>query len=300
MTAAARRAGTGRDWRGLLFVAPFLSLYALILVFPLLRGVWLSLNQVDLFGDGHFVGLGNYIRLAQDPVFATAMGNTFLVTLMIVSPLTIIALLLAIALNRATKGAAVFRGIFFSSAVLSVTIVTLIWRFVLAPDAGLLGELWQSLGWTPLPFLSDENLVLPAIAITTIWWSVGFPMLLFLAGLQQIPEDMYEAAALDNSSRWTTFWKITLPALRRTVVLVVMLQTAAQVQIFGQAQLMTGGGPGGASRTAVLFLFETAFARWELGYASAAAEVLFLVILAVTLTQYWATGRASGAQEGVR
>ena len=287
---------TGRDWRGLLFVAPFLSLYALILVFPLLRGVWLSLNQVDLFGDGHFVGLGNYVRLAQDPVFATAMGNTFLVTLMIVPPLTIIALLLAIALNRATKGAAVFRGIFFSSAVLSVTIVTLIWRFVLAPDAGLLGELWQSFGWTPLPFLSDENLVLPAIAITTIWWSVGFPMLLFLAGLQQIPEDMYEAAALDNSSRWTTFWKITLPALRRTVVLVVMLQTAAQVQIFGQAQLMTGGGPGGASRTAVLFLFETAFGRWELGYASAAAEILFLVILAVTLTQYWLTGRATGEQ----
>ncbi|MDP1909246.1 MAG: sugar ABC transporter permease, partial [Hyphomicrobium sp.] len=278
---------TGRDWRGLLFVAPFLSLYALIIIFPLLRGIWLSLNQVDLFGDGHFVGLGNYIRLAQDPVFATAMGNTFLVTLMIVPPLTIIALLLAIALNRATSGAAVFRGIFFSSAVLSVTIVTLIWRFVLAPDAGLLGEIWQSFGWTPLPFLSDENLVLPAIAMTTIWWSVGFPMLLFLAGLQQIPEDMYEAAALDNSSRWTTFWKITLPALRRTVVLVVMLQTAAQVQIFGQAQLMTGGGPGGASRTAVLFLFETAFARWELGYASAAAEVLFLVILAVTLTQYW-------------
>ena len=291
---------SAKDWRGLLFVAPFLSLYALIMVFPLLRGVWLSLNQVDLFGDGHFVGLGNYIRLAQDPVFATSMMNTFLVTLMIVPPLTIIALLLAIALNRATKGAAIFRGIFFSSAVLSVTIVTLIWRFVLAPDAGLLGEMWQSFGWTPLPFLSDENLVLPAIAMTTIWWSVGFPMLLFLAGLQQIPEDMYEAAALDNSSRWTTFWRITLPALRRTLVLVVMLQTAAQVQIFGQAQLMTGGGPGGASRTAVLFLFESAFARWELGYASAAAEVLFLVILAVTLTQYWFTGRASGAQEGVR
>jgi multiple sugar transport system permease protein len=290
---------SGKDWRGLLFVAPFLALYALIMVFPLLRGVWLSLNQVDLFGDGHFVGLGNYARLAQDPVFAASMKNTFLVTLMIVPPLTIIALLLAIALNRATRGAAVFRGIFFSSAVLSVTIVTLIWRFVLAPDAGLLGEMWQSFGWTPLPFLSDENLVLPAIAITTIWWSVGFPMLLFLAGLQQIPEDMYEAAALDNSSRWTTFWKITLPALRRTVVLVVMLQTAAQVQIFGQAQLMTGGGPGGASRTAVLFLFESAFGRWELGYASAAAEALFVVILAVTLTQYWATGRTSGAQ-GVR
>ena len=287
-----------RDWNGLLFVGPFLFLYALILVFPLFRGLWLSLNRVDLFGDGEFVGAGNYVRLINDPVFATSLANTFLATLMIVPVLTVLALLLALALNNAGRGAALLRGIFFSSAVLSVTIVTLIWRFVLAPDAGLLGEMWKSLGWEPLAFLSDPNLVLPAIAVTTIWWSLGLPMLLFLAGLQQIPEDMYEAAALDNASRWTTFWRITVPSLRRTLVLVIMLQTAAQLQIFGQSQLMTGGGPSGASRTAVLFLFETAFGRWELGYASAAAEILFLIILAVTLAQYWATGRASGGQGG--
>ena len=287
-----------RDWRGLLFVAPFLTLYAIILIFPLFRGMWLSLHRVDLFGDGEFIGLGNYARLANDPIFATSLGNTFLVTLMIVPVLTVLALLLALALNHAGRGTAIVRGIFFSSAVLSVTIVTLIWRFVLAPDAGLLGEAWKAAGWEPLAFLSDPDLVLPAIAITTIWWSLGLPMLLFLAGLQQIPGDMYEAAALDNASRWRTLWRITIPSLRRTIVLVVMLQTAAQLQIFGQAQLLTGGGPSGASRTAVLFLFETAFGRWELGYASAAAEILFLIILAVTLAQYWATGRATGAQGG--
>ena len=280
-----------RDWRGLLFVAPFLALYLLILVFPLLRGLWLSFSKVDLFGAGHFVGFGNYVRLLHDPVFGTSLMNTFEVTLMIVPVLTIISLMLALALNRAGNGAAIMRGIFFASAVLSVTIVTLIWRFVLAPDAGLLGEAWKALGWEPLPFLSDPNLVLPALALTTIWWSVGFPMLLFLAGLQQIPQDMYEAAALDNSNSWTTFWRITVPGLRRTLILVVMLQTAAQLQLFGQSQLLTAGGPSGASRTAVLFLFESAFGRWELGYASAAAEVLFLIILVVTLTQYWATSR---------
>lgn len=285
-----------RDWRGLLFVAPFLALYLLILVFPLLRGLWLSFNQVDLFGAGHFVGFGNYARLLHDPVFGTSLINTFEVTLMIVPVLTVISLLLALALNRAGKGAAIMRGIFFASAVLSVTIVTLIWRFMLAPDAGLLGETWKALGWEPLPFLSDPHLVLPALAITTIWWSVGFPMLLFLAGLQQIPQDMYEAAALDNSTSWTTFWRITVPALRRTLILVVMLQTAAQLQLFGQSQLLTAGGPSGASRTAVLFLFESAFGRWELGYASAAAEFLFLIILAVTLTQYWATSRAEAGR----
>ncbi|MFL6844061.1 MAG: carbohydrate ABC transporter permease [Allosphingosinicella sp.] len=285
-----------RDWRGLLFVAPFLFLYSAILIFPLFRGLWLSLNRVDLFGDGHFVGAGNYARLARDPVFWSSLANTFKVTLMIVPVLTVLALLLALALNNAGRGAALLRGIFFSSAVLSVTIVTLIWRFVLAPDAGLLGEAWKSAGWEPLAFLSDPHLVLPAIAVTTIWWSLGLPMLLCLAGLQQIPGDMYEAAALDNAGRWTTFRKITIPALRRTLVLVVMLQTAAQLQLFGQSQLLTAGGPSGASRTAVLFLFETAFGRWELGYASAAAEILFLIILAVTFAQYWATGRASEGQ----
>ena len=287
-----------RDWRGLLFVAPFLLLYSIILIFPLLRGVWLSLNQVDLFGDGHFVGAGNYVRLINDPVFGTSLVNTFEVTLMIVPVLTVIALALALALNRASRSAAIFRGIFFSSAVLSVTIVTLIWRFMLAPDSGFLGFVAKALGADPLPFLSDQNLVLPALAVTTIWWSVGFPMLLLLAGLQQIPEDMYEAAALDNAGRWTLFWRITLPSLRRTVVLVVMLQTAAQLQLFGQSQLLTAGGPSGASRTAVLVLFETAFGRWELGYASAAAEILFLIILVVTLTQYWATARTTAQSDG--
>src|SRR3982750_4349757 len=150
-----------RDWRGLLFVTPFLALYLLILVFPLSRGLWLSLNQVDLFGDGHFVGVGNYAQLLRDPVFGTSLINTFDVTLMIVPVLTVIALALALALNRASKSAAVFRGIFFSSAVLSVTIVTLIWRFMLAPDAGFLGFIAKGMGTDPLPFLSDEHLVLP-------------------------------------------------------------------------------------------------------------------------------------------
>jgi multiple sugar transport system permease protein len=210
---------------------------------------------------------------------------------MIVPVLTVLSLALALALNRATRGAAVFRGVFFSSSVLSVTIVTLIWRFVLAPDAGLLGEAAQALGAEPIPFLSHPTWSLWALALTTIWWSIGLPMMLFLAGLQQIPGDMYEAAALDRATVWTTFLRITLPSLRRTVVLVVMLQTAAQLQIFGQSQLLTGGGPGGASRTMVLFIFEVAFGRWELGYASAAAEMLFLLILVVTLIQYWTTSR---------
>jgi multiple sugar transport system permease protein len=293
-----RQSGRRAQLEGFAFVAPFLFLYLFLLIYPLIRGILLSFRNADPFGDGPFVGLDNYARLLADPVFHQSMVNTFMVTLMIVPVLTAIALALALALNRATRSAAIYRGIFFSSSVLSVTIVTLIWRFVLAPDAGLLGELATALGWEPLPFLSHPDLALPALAITTIWWSLGLPMMLFLAGLQQIPEDMYEAAALDRANRWTTFWRVTLPSLRRTLILVVMLQTAAQLQLFGQAQLLTAGGPSGASRTAVLFIYEVAFGRWEIGYATAAAELLFLLIVMVTLAQYWATGRAGEGDRG--
>jgi len=276
---------------GFAFVAPFLLVYIVLLIYPLINGIILSFQRVDLFGGGRFVGLDNYSRLLADPVFHQSLLNTFKLAFLIVPTLTILALLLALALNKPGRLPAVFRGLFFSSSVLSVTIVTLIWRFILTPDAGLIAEISEALGREPIPFLSHPDLTIPALAITTIWWSVGLPMMLFLAGLQQIPEDMYEAAALDRAGRWTTFRRVTLPALKRTTILVVMLQTAAQLQIFGQAQLLTAGGPSGASRPVVLYIYEVSFGRWELGYATALAEVLFMLIIAVTLVQYWAGQR---------
>lgn len=287
--------GWSRRLEGYAYVGPFLLLYGAVLIWPLILGIDISLHRADLFGAREWIGLANYASALADPVFHQAVGNTLMLALLIVPPLTVLALMLALALNRATRGAAIFRGVFFSSSVLSVTIVTLIWRFVLTPDAGLIAEGLEAVGRPAIPFLSDPALVIPALAITTIWWSLGFPVMLFLAGLQQVPADVYEAAALDRASRWTTFRRITLPSIRRTLLLVVMLQTAAQLQIFGQAQLLTSGGPGGASRTMVLYIFEVAFGRWELGYAAALAEMLFGMILLVTLLQYWLTTRNEDA-----
>lgn len=276
---------------GFAFIGPYLLLYLFLFIYPMMLGFGISLNRADLFGAREFVGFENYARLLADPVFHQSLANTFKLAFMIVPTVTIVTLSLALALNRATRGAAIFRGIFFSSSVLSVTIVTLIWRFILTPDAGLMAEVLVGMGLEPVPFLSHPDLVLPALAMATVWWSLGLPLMLFLAGLQQIPADIYEAASLDGASRWTTFRRITLPSLRRTVVLVVMLQTAAQLQIFGQAQLLTAGGPSGASRPIVLFIYEAAFGRWELGYAVAAAEILFLLVLTVTFLQYWTVTR---------
>lgn len=283
-------------WTGYAFVGPFLLVYAAILIVPLLMGIVISFNNADLFGRREWIGLANYSQALGDPVLHQAFFNTLTLTLLIVPPLTAIALMLALALNRSTRLAAILRGVFFSSLVLSVTIVTLIWRFILTPDAGLIAEGLQAAGRAPIPFLSDPDLVIPAIAAATLWWSLGFPIMLFLAGLQQVPGDIYEAAALDGASRWTVFRRITLPSIRRTLLLVVMLQTAAQLQIFGQAQLLTGGGPGGASRTIVLYIFEVSFGRWELGYATAIAELLFGMILALTLLQYWLVTRHEGTR----
>lgn len=283
---------TNRDrFGGFAFVMPFVGFYSFLLILPFVMGVWISFHRADLFGSRQWIGIDNYVRLFADPIFYQAMGTTFTLALLIVPSLTVITLLLALALNRATRSAAIFRGLFFSSSVLSVTIVTLIWRFVLTPDAGLIAKILTAIGMEPIPFLSHPDLTVPAIAITTIWWGLGLPMMLFLAGLQQIPQDIYEAAALDRANRWTTFFRITLPSLRRTTILVVMLQTAAQLQIFGQAQLLTSGGPSGSSRPIVLYIYEIAFGRWELGYAVAAAEVLFILVLALTLAQYWVSSR---------
>lgn len=289
--SAARRQGW---WIGYAFVGPFLLFYAAILLVPLWMGMWVSLYNADLFGQRAWVGLANYAQALSDPVLHQALRNTLLLALLIVPPLTMIALVLALALNRAGRFAAVLRGVYFSSLVLSVTIVTLIWRFILTPDAGLVAVGLAVLGRPPVPFLSDPDLVIPAIAVATLWWSIGFPIMLILAGLQQVPDDMYEAAALDGAGRWTVLRRITLPQIRRTLLLVVMLQTAAQLQLFGQAQLLTGGGPGGASRTMVLYIFEVSFGRWELGYAAAIAELLFGMILCVTLLQYRMVTRQEG------
>lgn len=285
----------GRGWANILFILPFLFVYLVLLVFPLLSGIGLSLFKADLFGVERFVGLRNFVRLAGDEIFHGALINTFAFVLMTVPALAAIGLGLALALNRQTRLAAALRAIFFSSTVLSVTIVALIWRMVFIPEGGLVAEMRSLFGSGPINFLNSPDLALPAIAITTIWWCIGLPMMLYLAALQQVPRELYEAAALDKAGKWKTLWRITLPSIRRTVVLVIIIQVILQFQLFGQAQLMTQGGPSNASRPVVLFIYEAGFRRWDLGYAAAAAQVLFLIILIAAMAQFYVSTRKDAA-----
>lgn len=281
-------------WSNMLFITPYLVFFFSLLVFPLFWGIWLSLNKVDLFGGERFVGLKNYIRVLSDPIFGQAVKNTVIFVGVSVPTLVALGLFLALALNKTSRGSTFLRGVFFSSSVLSVTIVTLIWRIVFIPNDGLMSVMFHYFGWEPIGFLSAKGWSLFSVGVATVWWCIGLPMMLLLASLQQIPKDLYEAAALDNASRWRVLTRITIPSIKPTIMLVAIIQVVMQFQLFGQAQLMTNGGPAGSSRPIVMYIYETSFLRWDVGMGAAASQVLFLIILVAAMLQYWLTTRKEG------
>jgi multiple sugar transport system permease protein len=279
-----------------LFVLPYMLLLLGLLVVPLGLGIWLSFQDYDMLGGfGGFVGWENFRNLLDDKIFLGTVRNTVTFVVMTTPAFVVIGLFLALALNDRMRRSAVMRSIFFGSSVLSVTIVTLIWRLVYLPDRGLLSNVLGFVGLPAVDMVSSERLALPAVAIVTVWWIIGLPMTLFLAALQQIPRDMYEAAALDNASRWRTLTSITLPSIRRTIVMVAVLEIILQFQLFGQALLITGGGPNNTSRPMVQYIYETGFRDQQLGYAAAASQVLFLLMLLAALGQTWLGRRRRGA-----
>jgi len=283
-------------WGNALFIAPYMVFFVALLVLPMLWNIWLSLHRADAFSIGRFIGIGNYDRLLNDAIFLKAVWNTFYFVLLSVPPLALIGLGLALALNRQTKTAAALRTFYFSSSVLSVTIVTLIWRIVFIGQFGLLATIYGWFGATPPAFLSDPDLVMIGIAIATVWWCIGLPMMLYLSALQQIPKEIYEAAALDNAGRWRTLRYITLPSIKRTVILVVIIQIVMQFQLFGQAKLMTNGGPNNESLPMVLYIYQMAFTRWDIGLGAAASEVLFVLILIAAMVQFMVSRKKGDAQ----
>jgi multiple sugar transport system permease protein len=279
-------------WANGLFVAPFVVVYAALLVVPVFFGWWLSLRNIDLLGDtSRWVGVRNFEALFRDRIFRGAVWNTFRFVLMTAPAFVILGLVLALALNRPGKTGAALRAIFFGSSVLSVTIVTLVWRLVLLPERGLLATVMRGLGLAPFAPLASVRWALPSIAVVTVWWGVGLPMMLFLAALQQIPGEIYEAAALDNAGRWRTLFSITLPSIKRTVLLVAIFEAVLQFQLFGQATLMTQGGPNNSSRPIVQYIYDAGFRQWALGRAAAAAQILFLLMLVGIGLQAWIARR---------
>jgi multiple sugar transport system permease protein len=279
--------GRRTAWNAL-FIAPYMLAFLVLLVVPLGLGMWLSFQDYDMLaGYGGPVGWENYERLLGDRIFLGSVRNTIWFVIISVPAFVGLGLFLALLLNDDSRKSSFFRSIFFGSSVLSVTIVTLVWRLVYMPDRGLLQNIAGMFGLTAPNFMTTEALALPGIAIVTVWWIIGLPMMLFLAALQQIPKEVYEAAALDNASRWRVLVSITLPAIRRTIVLVAVIEVILQFQLFGQANLITNGGPNNASRPIVMFIYEAGFRDWMLGYAAAASQILFVLMLGAAMLQMW-------------
>ena len=286
---AATAAGVGRSSAlNLLFVLPYVVLMLGLVIVPVGFGLWLSFQDYDMLGGWNGgAGLDNYVNLATDRIFRGAVRNTLLFVAITVPAFVGLGLFLALALNDGLRRSAVLRSVFFGSSVLSVTVVTLIWRLVYMPERGLLSNAIGAVGLPEVNLVASEQLALLSVAIVTVWWIIGLPMTLFLAALQQIPREMYEAAALDNAGRFRTLLSITLPSLRRTILLVAVIEAILQFQIFGQVLLITGGGPNNASRPIVQFIYEAGFRDWQLGFAAAASQVLFLLMMAAALGQLW-------------
>jgi multiple sugar transport system permease protein len=270
------------------FLAPFLIIYAVFLVYPLFKGFWISLHDWELAGGyREYIGTLNYQDLWTDKLFWRTIRNTLYFVAITVPTMTLLALALALAVQGEGRLKAVLRSVFFMSSVFSVTVVTLVWSMVLSADKGLLMPLWDVLGMKPVNFLGNATWAMPSIALATLWWGVGLPMALFLAALGQIPRELYEAAELDHASRWTVLRRITLPSIRHTMLLVLVLQIVGQFQIFGQAYLMTQGGPANKTRTMVQYIYDTGFRDWQVGYASAMAITLFVLMLGFSMLQLW-------------
>ena len=269
-----------------LFIAPFGIFYALFLVWPVIYMFITSFFHTTLVepGFGRFAGFANYQEMLTKPEFWSALWHTIQFTIYTVPPLVVLAFVFAILANRVRRGQWFFRLAFFVPFILPSAAIALIWFFIFTPTTGLWNAFQAWLGVAePSPVLGTPALAMIGIALTTIWWTIGFNFILYLAGLQDIPREVYEAAAVDGASEWQQIRTITIPLLSRTTTLVVLLQIIASLKIFDQVYLLTGGGPGISTQVLLGLVTTTAFSDYRVGAASAASVLLFIVILLVTL-----------------
>ncbi|MDQ7858627.1 MAG: sugar ABC transporter permease [Armatimonadota bacterium] len=271
-----------------LFLLPFAAFWILFRLGPVLYGFYISLFRWDLLGEVTFIGLGNYATLARDPRFWNALRNTLGFAALAIPLIVGIGLLLALfvfGVRHSRAGRWLEAGFFFPY-LLTVSVVGLIWRWMMDPDFGVLLIVLRSLGLGAPPFLNEPRWVIPALALTTAWWLAGYRMVLFRAALEDIPDELYEAARLDGASGARIFLSIVLPLLRPAVLFALVLTTISGFIVFGQVLIMTAGGPGRASEVLALYLYRYGFEFLQMGQAAAVGVVLFVIILGLTLLSF--------------
>jgi alpha-1,4-digalacturonate transport system permease protein len=286
----SRRSSSGRlsefQWAPYLFLIPTVGLLFVFSVLPMIYGIWMSLQKVDVVrGTSSFIGLGNYLRLFHDGQFGLSVLNTAWYTLTVVPLIVIGSIAIAVFLRESRPARLVARVGFYIPFVLSPVVVATSWKWLLNEDLGVIDGFLKWAGMSTIPWLSADFYARVSVVIASVWNLVGFYMLMVLAGLSQIGPELYEAARIEGAVAWQRFWHITLPMLRPTILLIVILALVHATQAFETILLLTDGGPGSATRLVVQNMYQSAFGRLEPGYGVAQAVVLLPVILFVAWLQ---------------
>lgn len=269
-----------------LFLLPALLVLGVTVFYPALQAFYLSFTEYgfDITQPPQWVGLANFRRLVGDRVFWRTLGNTMLYLVGVVPILVILPLGLAILVNRALPGIRWFRAAYYTPVVISMVVAGIAWRWLYA-ETGLLNQLlqWLRLAETGVPWLTSPQLALFSVMVVTIWKGLGYYMVIYLAGLQAIPTDLYEAAAIDGSDGWQKHWDITVPLMRPYLLLVAVISAISATKVFEEVFIMTQGGPRNSSKTIVYYVYEQAFQDLEMSYACTIGLVLFLLILGLSM-----------------
>jgi len=265
-----------------MFVLPSLLFLLVFVVYPIAGALYFSFHKYTLIEPPVWLGPDHYINLLDDKRFVKAIGNTFMFALMTVPIGTALSLLLAMAVNRAMRGVMFFRAAYYMPVVTSFVAVSFIWLWIFEPQFGILNDLFEMVGLPRLHWLRDPSTALLSIAILSIWKNVGYNMVIYLAGLQGIPEHLYEAALVDGANAWQRFWGITFPLLSPTTFFVFVVYFIGALQMFVQAWILTTGGPLDSTLTVVYLIYLNGFEYLKMGYAAAMSMVLFAIIAVVT------------------
>jgi multiple sugar transport system permease protein len=281
-----RRRRDREDVAAAMFLAPSVVGFLIFTAFPVLAAIALAFYDYDLLLGREFNGLENFRDLLHDDVFRAAFLNTVYFTLGSVPLSVALGLGAALLVNQALRGITIFRTIYLLPYVTVTVAVALVWRWIYLPDVGLFNTV---LGWFGIDgpnWLTSRTWALPALIIMSVWKSFGYNMVIFLAGLQAIPQHLYDAAKVDGATAWRRFLHVTLPMLSPTTLFVVVISVIGSFQVFDQALVMTNGGPGTSTTTLVLYIYKAGFQSYKMGYASAIALVLFVIVALFTALQF--------------
>jgi multiple sugar transport system permease protein len=268
------------------FTGPYLLAFALFLAIPAVYGLWMSFTDRSLTGrETSFVGLANYVEALSDPKMWSALGNTVFFTVITTVPLVLVSLAMALLVATGLPGQWLWRLSYFAPFLLASAVVSAISLWIFQPGGGLVTGVLEYLGVAEIGWLTEEGVAMWSIAIVTLWWTVGFNFLLYLAAIQAIPDHLYEAAAIDGAGPLRRLASITLPMLRRTTGLILLLQVLASLKVFDQIYILTKGGPNGSTRPVLEYVYDVGFTGYRLGYASAVSYLFFALVIVVSLVQ---------------